>query len=100
MLGAAEREAEGRRTGEGGCVAVLIDPASQGGHAESDLAQLTVFGAPFTDRIYAAYDEASPLADGWRERVGLHRLHILIVHAALFGGAYGRQTVREASAYA
>lgn len=99
-VGAAEREAEGRRTGEGGCVAVLIDPASQGGHAESDLAQLTVFGAPFTDRIYAAYDEASPLADGWRERVGLHRLHILIVHAALFGGAYGRQTVREASAYA
>lgn len=94
-VGAAEREAEGRRTGEGGCVAVLIDPASQGGHAESDLAQLTVFGAPFTDRIYAAYDEASPLADGWRERVGLHRLHILIVHAALFGGAYGRQTVRR-----
>ena len=81
-------------------MAVLIDPASQGGHAESDLAQLTVFGAPFTDRIYAAYDEASPLADGWRERVGLHRLHILIVHAALFGRAYGRQTVREASAYA
>ncbi|MDO4888987.1 MAG: fructosamine kinase family protein [Actinomycetaceae bacterium] len=83
----------------GGTVAVLIDPACQGGHAESDLAQLTVFGAPHVERIYAAYDEASPLADGWRERVGLHRLHILIVHAALFGGSYGRQTLDEARAY-
>ena len=80
-------------------VGVLIDPACHGGHAESDLAQLTVFGAPFVDRIYSAYDEASPLADGWRERVGLHRLHILIVHAALFGGGYGRQTVDEARRY-
>ena len=80
-------------------VAVLIDPASHGGHAESDLAQLTVFGAPFAERIYAAYHEASPLADGWRERIGLHRLHILIVHAALFGGSYGAQTVEEARGY-
>ena len=80
-------------------VGVLIDPACHGGHAESDLAQLTVFGAPFVDRIYSAYNEASPFADGWRERVGLHRLHILIVHAALFGGGYGRQTVDEARRY-
>ena len=80
-------------------VGVLIDPACHGGHAESDLAQLTVFGAPFVDRIYSAYNEVSPLADGWRERVGLHRLHILIVHAALFGGGYGRQTVDEARRY-
>ncbi|WP_241228137.1 fructosamine kinase family protein [Actinobaculum sp. 352] len=80
-------------------VAVLIDPASHGGHAESDLAQLTVFGAPFVERVYAAYHETSPLADGWRERIGLHRLHILIVHAALFGGTYGVQTVEEARGY-
>lgn len=80
-------------------VGVLIDPACHGGHAESDLAQLTVFGAPFVDRIYSAYNEVSPLADGWCERVGLHRLHILIVHAALFGGGYGRQTVDEARRY-
>ena len=40
------------------------------------------------DRILAAYDEASPLADGWRERVDLHRLHMLAVHAFLFGGGY------------
>lgn len=83
----------------GDVVGVLIDPACHGGHAESDLAQLTVFGAPYVDRIYAAYDEASPLADGWHERAGLHRLHMLIVHAALFGGGYGRQTVDEAQHY-
>ncbi|MBR6460153.1 MAG: fructosamine kinase family protein [Actinomycetaceae bacterium] len=78
---------------------VLIDPACHGGHAESDLAQLTVFGAPFVETIYSAYNEASPLADGFRERIGLHTLHMLIVHAALFGGGYGRQTVVVASTY-
>ena len=82
-----------------GTVAVLIDPACQGGHAESDLAQLTVFSAPFTERIYNSYSEVSPLADGWRQRIGLHQLHILIVHAALFGGGYGSQTVSTARGY-
>ena len=80
--------------------AVLIDPAAHGGHAESDLAQLGVFGAPHRDRIVAAYDETSPLSDGWEERVALHQLHILIVHAALFGGGYGSQTVAAARHYA
>jgi fructosamine-3-kinase len=26
--------------------------------------------------------------DGWRERVPLHQLHLLLVHAAMFGGPY------------
>ncbi|MFC7403584.1 fructosamine kinase family protein [Georgenia alba] len=78
----------------------LIDPAAHGGHAESDLAQLGVFGAPHLERIVAGYHEISPLAEGWRERVGLHQLHILIVHAALFGGGYGAQTVSVAARYA
>lgn len=82
-----------------GTVGTLIDPAAQGGHAESDLAQLAVFGAPHLERIVAAYNESSPLAEGWRERVGLHQLHMLIVHAALFGGSYGAQTVAVASRY-
>ena len=45
-------------------------------------------GAPHLDRILAAYDEAWPLEPGWRERVPLHQLHLLLVHAALFGGRY------------
>jgi fructosamine-3-kinase len=67
----------------------LIDPAAHGGHRESDLAMLTLFGAPHLDRILAAYDEAAPLAPGWRDRIGLHQGWPLLVHAALFGGGYG-----------
>jgi fructosamine-3-kinase len=67
----------------------LVDPAAHGGHRETDLAQLALFGAaPHLDRIRAAYQEVWPLADGWRERVPLHQLHLLLVHAALFGAAY------------
>jgi fructosamine-3-kinase len=66
----------------------LIDPAAQGGHRESDLAMLALFGAPLLDRILGGYQEAVPLADGWRDRVPLHQLHPLLVHACLFGGAY------------
>ena len=66
----------------------LIDPAAHGGHRETDLAMLALFGAPHLDRILAAYDEAAPLAAGWRGRVPLHQLHPLLVHVCLFGGGY------------
>ena len=66
----------------------LIDPAAHGGHRETDLAMLALFGAPYLDRIVGAYAEAAPLADGWRDRVPLHQLHPLLVHVCLFGAAY------------
>jgi fructosamine-3-kinase len=66
----------------------LIDPAAHGGHRESDLAMLALFGAPHLDRIMAGYQEAAPLAAGWRARVPLHQLHPLLVHVCLFGTAY------------
>jgi fructosamine-3-kinase len=66
----------------------LIDPAAHGGHRETDLAMLALFGAPFLDRIMACYEEVAPLAAGWRQRVPLHQLHPLLVHVCLFGGAY------------
>jgi fructosamine-3-kinase len=78
---------------------VLVDPAAHGGHRETDLAMLALFGLPHLDRVLAAYDEAWPLDDGWRDRVALHQLHPLLVHAALFGGGYGRQAVSAAAAY-
>lgn len=81
-----------------GC-AVLIDPAAQGGHAEEDLAALAVFGCPHLERILAAYDEASPLADGWRERVALHQMHIIMVHCVLFGRSYVPEAVSIARRY-
>jgi fructosamine-3-kinase len=79
--------------------AVLIDPAAHGGHREADLAMLGLFGAPHLERVLAAYDEAAPLADGWPERVLLHQVHPLLVHAVLFGGSYGAQAVRAAARY-
>jgi fructosamine-3-kinase len=66
----------------------LIDPAAHGGHRETDLALLALFGAPYLDHIMRGYTGTAPLADGWRERVPLHQLHPLLVHACLFGGSY------------
>lgn len=67
----------------------LVDPAAHGGHRETDLALLRLFGGvPFLERILAGYQERWPLADGWRERVPLHQLHLLLVHTALFGSGY------------
>ncbi|MGK8523987.1 fructosamine kinase family protein [Nocardia asteroides] len=78
--------------------AMLIDPAAHGGHRETDLAMLALFGAPHLDRIRAAYHEAHPLADGWQARTPLHQLHPLLVHVVLFGGSYGARTVAAARA--
>ncbi len=77
----------------GGTVGTLIDPAAHGGHAESDLAELHVFGSPHLDATMAGYDEVSPLAEGWRERVGVHQLHMLLVHVVLFGRSYVGRSV-------
>ena len=71
----------------------LIDPAAQGGHAEEDLATLHTFGAPHLAHIIAGYQEVSPLAPGWEQRIGLHQLHILTVHCYLFGRSYVPQTM-------
>ena len=75
----------------------LIDPAAYGGHREMDLAMLDLFGSIPT-RTAAAYDEAYPLADGWRDRIRLWQLFPLLVHAVLFGGAYMGQAVAVARA--
>ena len=80
--------------------AVLIDPAAQGGHAEEDLAALAVFGCPHYERILAAYDEASPLEDGWCERTALHQAHIIMIHCAVFGRSYVPDAVAIARRYA
>lgn len=65
----------------------LIDPAVYGGHREIDLAMMRLFGG-FGGRVFDAYDEAFPLADGHDERVLLYQLYPLMVHVNLFGGGY------------
>jgi fructosamine-3-kinase len=75
----------------------LVDPAAHGGHRETDLAQLALFGgAPHLETIMQAYAEEWPLADGWADRIPVHQLHLLLVHTAAFGGAY-RGAVRAAA---
>jgi fructosamine-3-kinase len=76
----------------------LIDPAAHGGHRETDLAMLALFGAPYLERTLAAYREAAPLGDGWAERVPLHQLFPLLVHCLLFGRSYAAQAVGAARA--
>lgn len=75
----------------------LVDPAAHGGHRETDLATLALFGgAPHLDRILAGYQEAWPLADGWQARVPVHQLHLLRVHTAMFGATWRDAVVAAA----
>ena len=78
--------------------ALIVDPAAHGGHRETDLAMLALFGAPYLERILAGYEEVSPLAAGRRSRVPLHQLHPLLVHVVLYGAAYREQALRAARA--
>ncbi|GAA1276577.1 fructosamine kinase family protein [Pseudonocardia aurantiaca] len=78
--------------------AVLIDPAAHGGHRETDLAMLSLFGCPHLGAVLDAYTEAAPLADGWRARVPLHQLFPLLVHTVLFGRGYAAQALAAARA--
>lgn len=68
----------------------LVDAAAaHGGHRETDLATLRLWGAtPYFDEVLAGYQEVSPLSDGWQDRIGLHQTHLLLVHCVLFGRSY------------
>ncbi|HEY5833689.1 fructosamine kinase family protein [Streptomyces sp.] len=76
----------------------LIDPAAHGGHRETDLAMLHLFGCPHLDRVLDGYQQAAPLADGWEDRIRLHQLFPLLVHTVLFGRSYAEQTLTAARA--
>jgi fructosamine-3-kinase len=79
---------------------VLIDPAAHGGHRETDLAMLALFGCPYLDAVIEGYQSGRPLRDGWQDRIGLHQLYPLLAHVVLFGSGYaGRTAVAARSAY-
>jgi fructosamine-3-kinase len=65
----------------------LIDPAAHGGHREFDLAMMRLFGG-FGADCFASYEELHPLTAGWEDRVPLHQIAPLVVHAIKFGGGY------------
>jgi len=77
----------------------LVDPAAYAGHREVDLAMLSLFGLPQLARVLAAYAEAAPLADGWEDRLALHQIFPLLVHAVLFGGGYAARAAELADRY-
>ncbi|HEY0188987.1 MAG TPA: fructosamine kinase family protein [Cellulomonas sp.] len=68
--------------------ATLIDPAAHGGHRETDLAMLALFGCPYLDDVLAGYQDVHPLRRGWQHRVGLHQVYPVGMHAVLLGGGY------------
>ncbi|MDO5503156.1 MAG: fructosamine kinase family protein [Actinomycetia bacterium] len=84
-------------TPEGG---TLIDPAAHGGHPLTDLAMLLLFGGEREDRVVQAYVRSHPLREDWRDLIGLHQLHPVLLHAVLFGGGYIAQAKRLAGRYA
>ncbi|QSB05415.1 fructosamine kinase family protein [Natronoglycomyces albus] len=78
----------------------LIDPAVHGGSRESDIASLHLFGGlPHVRQLLAGYEEIWPLASGWHERLGIHQLFLLLVHAALFGRSYRASVMAVVNGY-
>ncbi|MEV7971641.1 fructosamine kinase family protein [Cellulomonas sp. NPDC089187] len=71
--------------------ATLIDPAAHGGHRESDLAMLALFGCPHLDAVLAGYQAVHPLRRGWQHRRSLHQVYPVGMHVVLFGGGYRAQ---------
>jgi fructosamine-3-kinase len=78
---------------------VLIDPAAHGGHRETDLAMLALFGCPHLDFVIGGYLSQHRLDSQWQQRVALHQLHPLMIHAVLFGGDYSHRAIALARRY-
>ena len=76
----------------------LVDPACAFAAREMDFGISTLFGG-FSERAFAAYEEASPLPAGWLERNPLYQLYHLLNHAVLFGGRYADDARRIASRF-
>ena len=89
----------GNRLVDRGGTSWLIDPAAHGGHREFDLAMMRLFGG-FGPACFAAYEDVHPLTAGWDERVELHQIAPLVVHAIKFGGGYVAAAERAIARYA
>jgi len=73
-----------------GTLAALIDPACYHGHAEVDLAMLSLFDTP-PDEFWEAYGERE---EGWEARLPVYQLFPALVHLRLFGAAYAPMVER------
>ncbi|MEZ5215839.1 MAG: fructosamine kinase family protein [Ilumatobacteraceae bacterium] len=77
----------------------ILDPAAHGGHREFDLAMMRLFGG-FGEDAFRGYDERAALAAGWEQRVALHQIAPLVVHAIKFGGQYRAAAEASIARYA
>lgn len=77
----------------------LIDPACAYANREMEFGITTLLGG-LSARALAAYEEAWPLGQGWRDRNPLYQLYHLLNHALLFGGGYGGEAIRIAKRFA
>jgi fructosamine-3-kinase len=77
----------------------LVDPACAACDRELEFGITTLFGG-FSERFFAAYHEALPLAAEWRERNALYQLYHLLNHHLIFGGHYGASALAIVRRYA
>ena len=72
----------------GGRIAAFLDPALYFADAEVELAFIDLFHT-FGSAFYEAYEARRPIDAGYRRwRRDLYQVFPLLVHVALFGGAY------------
>jgi fructosamine-3-kinase len=77
----------------------LVDPAAHGGNRITDLACLGLFGAvAYQAQVLDGYEEAYPLPGGWRATLPVHRMFLMLVHTAIFGGGYRSAVLAELDA--
>lgn len=74
----------------GGAVSGLVDPACYHGHAEVDLAMLSLFGSP-PEEFQQSYGALDP---GWHDRRAVYQLFPALVHLRLFGQGYASMVDR------
>ena len=75
---------------------MVFDPAVYYGHAEVDLAMLSLFGR-VPETFYRAYGQ-NPRAVDFQHRVRLYNLYHLLNHFNLFGGGYAGAVADSATA--
>ena len=73
-----------------GAVAALVDPICYYGHAEADLAMLTLFEGPPAD----FWDAYGPLEEGVDQRRPIYELFHALVHMRLYGAGYSNMLDR------
>lgn len=84
-------------TGHGG-KPYLIDPSVLYGDHLFELAFTELFGG-FSNKFYAQYQEALPLADFYQDVKPIYQLFYLLVHLNMFGEVYGGSVDRILKRY-